>query len=304
MEAEKQKLSVTGWVLIPMYRTMRQFITSTFRGRPNTILYPEQKLVLPQIFRGLHTLDFKKCIGCGNCVNICPNECMWLEKVDDPELGKIERPGVDIGRCLFCNFCAEVCPTCAIHLSTEYELASNDREKFRLGPKAIRDDKFADTFVEERQRRPVPVLNLDKCNGCEACAGECPEMCIAMMPIEGTGKKKPEIALPKCTSCGKCAVVCPEKALTMTEVYESYFDMPEPKFILKNCTGCQACFKACPAEAIYMMEMPGTEKTLKDGKKTKPKKRAVFVLDKCVGCGRCFRACKFKAIEMPGVKKE
>jgi ferredoxin len=129
-------------------------------------------------------------------------------------------------------------------------------------------------------------------------------MCIAMMPIEGTGKKKPEIALPKCTSCGKCAVVCPEKALTMTEVYESYFDMPEPKFILKNCTGCQACFKACPAEAIYMMEMPGTEKTLKDGKKTKPKKRAVFVLDKCVGCGRCFRACKFKAIEMPGVKKE
>jgi ferredoxin len=52
-----------------------------------------------------------------------------------------------------------------------------------------------------------------------------------------------------------------------------------------------------------MLEMPGTEKVLKDGKKTKPKKRAVFVLEKCVGCGRCFRACKFKAIDMPGVKK-
>jgi len=49
--------------------------------------------------------------------------------------------------------------------------------------------------------------------------------------------------------------------------------------------------------------MPGTEKTLKGGKKGKPKKRAVFVLEKCVGCGRCFVACKFKSIEMPGVKR-
>jgi ferredoxin len=124
-----------------------------------------------------------------------------------------------------------------------------------------------------------------------------------MMPIESVGKSKPEIALPQCTACGKCVVVCLEKALTMKDLYESYFEMPEPKFMLNNCTGCSACAKACPADAIYMMDMPGTEKTLKDGKKSKPKKRAVFVLEKCVGCGKCFKACKFNSIEMPGVEK-
>jgi len=301
--APKKKQSTFGFVLRPMKRTGAQVWRSLIVGRPNTVLYPYQKLDLPPTYRGKHTLDFKRCIGCGNCVEICPNDCMWMEKLEDPELGKIERPGVDTGRCLFCGFCVEVCPTVAIHETVEFELADGDREKIKFGPKELRDDAYSDKIVEERQKRSVPVLDLDKCTGCEKCAGECPEICIAMMPIESVGKSKPEIALPKCTACGKCVVVCPEKALTMKDMYESYFDMPEPKFILKNCTGCSACAKACPADAIYMMDMPGTEKILKDGKKSKPKKRAVFVLEKCVGCGKCFRACKFNSIEMPGVRK-
>ncbi len=303
MAAKAKKTSSLGFVLKPMKRTGATVYKSLIAGRPNTILYPYQKLDLPPTYRGKHTLDFKRCIGCSNCVQICPNDCMWMEKLEDPELGKIERPGVDLGRCLFCGLCVEVCPTVALHETGEFELADPDRAKLKFGPKELRDDTYADKIVEERQKRSVPVLDLDKCTGCEKCAGECPEMCIAMEQIEGVGKKKPEINLPKCTACGKCVVVCPEKALTMKDMYESYFDMPEPKFILKNCTGCQACAKACPADAIYMMDMPGTEKVLKDGKKGKPKKRAVFVLEKCVGCGKCFRACKFQAIEMPGVRK-
>jgi len=299
----KKKTTSFGFVLKPMKRSGTQVYRSLIAGKPNTVLYPYQKLDLPPTYRGKHTLDFKRCIGCSNCVQICPNDCMWMEKLEDPELGKIERPGVDMGRCLFCGFCVEVCPTVAIHETVEFELANSDRSKIKFGPKDLRDDKYADSVVEERQKRSLPVLDLSKCTGCEKCAGECPEMCIAMMPIENVDKKKPEINLSKCSSCGKCAIVCSEKAITMTDVYESYFEMPEPKFMLINCTGCGACARACPADVIYMMDMPGTEKTLKDGKKGKPKKRAVFVLEKCVGCGKCFRACKFQAIEMPGVKK-
>ena len=299
----KKKTTSLGLVLKPMKRSGTQVYRSLIAGKPNTVLYPYQKLDLPPTYRGKHTLDFKRCIGCSNCVQICPNDCMWMEKIEDPELGKIERPGVDMGRCLFCGFCVEVCPTVALHETVEFELADSDRAKIKFGPKDLRDDKYADKVLEERQKRSLPVLDLGKCTGCEKCAGECPEMCIAMMPIEDVGNKKPEINLSKCSSCGKCAIVCSEKALTMTEVYESYFEMPEPRFMLKNCTGCGACARACPADVIYMMEMPGTEKVLKDGKKSKPKKRAVFVLEKCVGCGKCLRACKFQAIEMPGVKK-
>jgi len=299
----KKKVHSPGFVLRPMLRTGTQVSRSLFRGKPNTILYPYQKLDLPPTYRGKHTLDFKRCIGCSNCVQICPNDCMWMQKLEDPELGKIERPGIDLGRCLFCGLCVEVCPTVAIHETVEFELADRDRSKLVFSPLDLRDDKYADGVVEERQKRKLPLLDLSKCTSCEMCAGECPEICIAMMPMEGVGRSKPETNLAKCTSCEKCALVCPEKAIVMSDVYESYFEMPEPKILLKSCTGCGACAKACPADAIYMFEMPGTEKTLKDGKKGKPKKRAVFVLEKCVGCGKCFRACKFTAIEMQGVRK-
>ncbi|OGS42199.1 MAG: hypothetical protein A3K67_01575 [Euryarchaeota archaeon RBG_16_62_10] len=302
LTAGRRRVGFSGYVLRPMGRTIRQFARSFIVGKPNTVLYPYQKLDLPPTYRGKHTLDFKRCIGCSNCVQICPNDCMWMEKLEDPELGKIERPGVDYARCLFCGLCVEVCPTVAIHHTVEFELADRERSGIKFGPKELRDDAYADKVLEERHKRSLPVLDLSKCTGCEKCAGECPEICIAMMPIEATGKQKPEINLGKCSSCGKCAAVCPEAALKMDEVYESYFEMLEPKLKLVNCTGCGACARACPADAIYMMDMPGTERTLKDGKKSKPKKRAVFVLEKCVGCGKCFRACKFDAIAMPGVK--
>jgi len=302
MPAKKRARS-PGFVLRPMFRTGTQVGRSLFLGKPNTILYPYQKLDLPPTYRGKHTLDFKRCIGCSNCVQICPNDCMWMQKLEDPELGKIERPGIDMGRCLFCGFCVEVCPTVAIHETVEFELADRDRSKLVFSPLDLRDDKYADKVVEERLKRKLPLLDLSKCTSCEKCAGECPEMSVAMMPMEGVGRSKPEINLAKCTSCEKCAFACPEKAIVMEDVYESYFEMPEPKFLLMNCTGCGACAKACPADVIYMVEMPGTEKTLKDGKKGKPKKRAVFVLEKCVGCGKCYRTCKFSAIEMAGVRK-
>ncbi len=302
-EAKRKRISTLGYVTKPMGRTIRQFSESFIRGKPNTVLYPYQKLELPPTYRGKHTIDFNRCIGCSNCVQICPNDCMWMQKLEDPVLGKIERPGIDMGRCLFCGLCVEVCPTVAIHETVEYELASNIRANIKFDPRELRDDKYADSVVEERAKHTIPVLDLDKCSGCEKCAGECPEMCIAMMPIEAVGRSKPEFNLAKCTGEGKCAISCTERALTMKDVYESYFEMPEPKFALKKCTGCGACSRACPADAIYMMEMPGTEKPTKEGKPGKPKKRAVFVLEKCVGCGKCFRSCKFDAIEMEGVEE-
>src|SRR4030042_1214249 len=114
--AQKKKVPGSeGIVIRPMIRTGKQFVNSFIKGKPNTILYPYQILDLPPTYRGKHTLDFNRCIGCGNCIQICPNDCMWMEKLEDPELGKIERPGVDMGRGLFCGRWVEVCPTAAIH---------------------------------------------------------------------------------------------------------------------------------------------------------------------------------------------
>jgi len=292
----REKVSFTGMVLKPMLTTLTQFVRCSLRGRPNTILYPRERQVLPPRYRGKHLLSFTKCIGCGQCVDICPNDCMWMKKIVDPELGKIERPGVDYARCLFCGFCVEICPTDALIMTSEYELSSYDREGMAFEPESLRKDDIV--VHEPKQSIKVPAVDFDKCTGKEQCAKVCPVQCIRMVDVDKTGKRMPVIDLTICTQCGKCAEVCPEKAIEMREKLVVMFERPLPVLELEKCTGCGACFRACPSQVIYMAEMPGTEKTLAGGKKGKPKKRAVFALEKCVGCSRCANACRFDALSM------
>ncbi|MDH4122619.1 MAG: 4Fe-4S binding protein [Thermoplasmata archaeon] len=295
-DKKREKVSFTGLVMKPIWATIVQTARDSFGGRPNTVLYPRERLVLPDRYRGKHVLSFKRCIGCGQCVEICPNECMWMKRIDDPVLGKIERPGVDYSRCLFCGLCAEICPTDALLMTSEYELSTSERDGMRYEPEALRNDEYP--VKEPKESLLIPVLGLDKCKGKEACVKVCPVKCIKMVDIDRTGKRKPEIDLSICIHCGKCAEACPEKAFGMQPKLVVMFERPLPLFNLDKCTGCGACFRACPADVIYMMEMPGTEKKKADGTMTKPKKRAVFVLEKCIGCGRCERACRFETLEM------
>lgn len=51
---KKEKVSLTGLVLKPMYETMAQTARNSFKGRPNTVLYPKERLVLPDRYRGKH----------------------------------------------------------------------------------------------------------------------------------------------------------------------------------------------------------------------------------------------------------
>jgi len=296
IKPKKQKTSFTGWVIKPLWATTVQTLRDSIGGRPNTVLYPKERLVLPQRYRGKHVLSFTRCIGCSQCVDICPNECMWMKKIEDPALGKIERPGVDYARCLFCGLCVEICPTDALLHTSEYELSSTDREGMKYEPETLRNDDYP--VKEPKDAVMIPALDFQKCTAKEECVAICPVKCIAMVEIGKTGRRIPEVDLSVCTHCGKCAEICPEKAFEMKKKLVVMYERPLPKFILDKCTGCALCSKKCPADVIYMAEMPGTEKKKADGTFTKPKKRAVFILEKCIGCGRCEAACKFDALEM------
>ena len=293
---KKNKDTLDGYALKPIWATMVQTSRDSFGGRPNTVLYPRERLVLPSRYRGKHALSFTKCIGCSQCVEICPNECMFMKKIEDPALGKIERPGVDYARCLFCGLCVDICPTDAIIETGEYELSSYDREGMRYQPEALRDDNL---LVKEPKASEIkPSLDLEKCKGIGKCAEVCPVKCIEMVDIDKTGRKMPVVDLAACISCNKCAEVCPEKAFEMKRRLIVMFERPKPLFDVGTCTGCGLCVKNCPSDVIYLMEMPGTEKKKADGTMTKPKKRAVFVLAKCIGCSRCANVCKFDSIRM------
>lgn len=93
-----------------------------------------------------------------------------------------------------------------------------------------------------KQMRPKPqrfhgrhVLNrypdgMEKCIGCELCAGACPADCIYVRGMDNDpddptspGERYGyvyEINMLRCIFCGLCVEACPTEAITMTQLFE------------------------------------------------------------------------------------
>src|SRR5665647_3841487 len=89
--------------------------TSLPGRRPNTVMYPWEKNILPECFRGRPGIVLEKCIACQKCVKLCPTTCITMVQIEHETLGKVKRPQVNLGRCMMCGYCAEVLSL--IHIS-------------------------------------------------------------------------------------------------------------------------------------------------------------------------------------------
>jgi NADH-quinone oxidoreductase subunit I len=107
-----------------------------------TVQYPDEKLAMPERFRFVPFLvvdDYDHperpghdwCTSCGICAKVCPPQCIWIVRGEDPNTGRpIPEPQafyIDIDICMNCGYCAEFCPFDAIKMDHDYELASYDR---------------------------------------------------------------------------------------------------------------------------------------------------------------------------------
>jgi NADH-quinone oxidoreductase subunit I len=105
-----------------------------------TVQYPEERLAVPEEFRFIPFLVYDeepdgerqvRCTSCGICAKVCPPQCIWIVRSDDPQTGRpIPVPAeffIDIDICMNCGLCAEYCPFDAIKMNHDYELASYDR---------------------------------------------------------------------------------------------------------------------------------------------------------------------------------
>ena len=109
-----------------------------------TVQYPEEKLAVPERFRFIPFLIIEAdpprpgeevghdwCTSCGICAKVCPPQCIWIERANDPETKRpIPEPVefyIDIDICMNCGYCSEYCPFDAIKMDHDYALASYDR---------------------------------------------------------------------------------------------------------------------------------------------------------------------------------
>jgi NADH-quinone oxidoreductase subunit I len=120
-----------------------------------TVQYPEEKLPVPEEFRFLPFLlteedaegkPHDRCTSCGICAKVCPPQCIWIERANDPATGRpIPEPVefyIDVDICMNCGLCAEYCPFDAIKMDHIYELATFNRMDHHI-------------FNKERLSRPV-----------------------------------------------------------------------------------------------------------------------------------------------------
>jgi len=110
-----------------------------------TIQYPEEKLPIPEEFRYIPFLVYdegpngeknQRCTSCGICAKVCPPQCIWIVRRNDPQTGRpVPSPAefyIDVDICMNCGLCAEYCPFDAIKMDHDYEIASYDRLKHHI----------------------------------------------------------------------------------------------------------------------------------------------------------------------------
>ncbi|MCK5767176.1 MAG: FAD-dependent oxidoreductase [Candidatus Atribacteria bacterium] len=114
--------------------------------KPKTLQYPFETLEISDRYRGFHKNDWKKCTGCGNCADICPNKAIEMVEIeglkDRPKEGeKGVKPQLDYGRCCFCGLCVDICPPGALSLTKDFFHIHFDTKTFTFIPKNEKLDK-------------------------------------------------------------------------------------------------------------------------------------------------------------------
>jgi len=110
-----------------------------------TIQYPEEKLITPEEFRFIPFLVYDereeggreiRCTSCGICAKVCPPQCIWIVRSNDPKTGRpVPVPTefyIDADICMNCGFCAEYCPFDAIKMDHEIDIASYQRNVYDM----------------------------------------------------------------------------------------------------------------------------------------------------------------------------
>ncbi|MBD5212667.1 MAG: RnfABCDGE type electron transport complex subunit B [Bacteroidales bacterium] len=124
------------------------------------------------------------CLGCGDCVAVCPHDAIHIDE-------QTRIPVVDIEKCVGCGKCVAECPHDII------ELAEISPDKPIVWVACRNHDKGA-----------LALKECDvACIGCGKCKRVCPSEAVDLSTFLA------HIDPAKCIGCGKCVADCPRKSI-------------------------------------------------------------------------------------------
>ena len=117
------------WKALATTATGMRITGKYFLQKPITVQYPDERLPIPDRYRGIHYLEQEKCIDCLACARACPIDCIEMDAIrHGKELEWISFT-LDYQKCMFCELCVYPCPKDCIHMGTEFALVAYDRSE-------------------------------------------------------------------------------------------------------------------------------------------------------------------------------
>jgi NADH-quinone oxidoreductase subunit I len=152
-----------------------------------TIQYPEERLITPEEFRYLPFLVYDEqpdgqreilCTSCGICAKVCPPQCIWIVRTNDPQTGKpIPEPAefyIDADICMNCGFCAEYCPFDAIKMDHDFEIASYGRNVLNM-QQLLKPSAYYEKIRPTNAAREAEVRRAKEAAKAAKAAGAAPQ---------------------------------------------------------------------------------------------------------------------------------
>ncbi len=124
--------------------------------KPITVQYPDERLPIPNRYRGIHYLEQEKCINCLACARVCPVDCIEMDAMRHGKELEWVKFTIDYQKCMFCELCVYPCPKDCIHMGNEFAFVTTDRSELNhdlLSYKGMsRDARIRKREAEEKKK--------------------------------------------------------------------------------------------------------------------------------------------------------